>query len=318
MNELDRLKTEAEARHRIGEPHRATRYSDAVTRYLGAANYRDLNLMAADIPARQTVVSPRPAEPETRQTKGIVLVGVDDSPASYIAVDHAAIEAEIRGCDLRLMHIQHAIVRSDVRDRGARLLERMTERVKGCSPTLAVTSRLATGPATATLLSESCEADLVVVGHRHSAAGTAFGRTVGEHVASHHKGPVLVVRVPGWPPGPDFATRPIVVGVDDSAATGVAIDFAIAEARLRQCDVIMLDTTGAHRHPGERLERSEDIVIHHRVIGADPVSELLSASGHAAALVVGRHGRGGLADTPLGSVTRTMIQRADCPVFVLG
>jgi hypothetical protein len=34
---------------------------------------------------------------------------------------------------------------------------------------------------------------------------------------------VLVVRVPGWPPGPDFATRPFVVGVDDSPAGTVAI-----------------------------------------------------------------------------------------------
>jgi nucleotide-binding universal stress UspA family protein len=319
MNELDRLRTEAEARRRTGEPHRATRYSDVVTRYLGVVTYRDLNVMPADVSARQVAITPEPAKPRTPQTKGIVLVGVDDSPASYIAVDHAAIEAEIRGCDLKLLHIQHTLGnRHDARDRGARLLERMAERVHGCSPALAVTSRLAIGSATATLLSESRQADLVVVGHRHGAAGTAFGRTVGERVASRHEGPVLVVRVPGWPPGPEFATRPIVVGLDDSTAGTVAVDFALAEARLRECDVIILDVAGSRKPPGERLERSGDIVIHHRVLDADPVSALLAASGHAAALVVGRHGHGGLAGTPLGSVTRTMIQRADCPVFVLG
>jgi nucleotide-binding universal stress UspA family protein len=319
MNELDRLRTEANARHQASEPHRATRFSEAVNRYLGAVAYRDLNLMPADIPARQMAVTPGPAELRTHHTRGTVLVGVDDSPASYIAVDHAAIEAEIRGCDLKLLHIQHTVVnRYDARDRGARLLERMAERIHGCSPTVAVTSQLAVGSPTATLLSESRQADLVVVGHRHSAVGTAVGRTVGERVASRHEGPVLIVRVPGWPSGPDFATLPIVVGVDDSPASTAAIEFALAEARLRECDVIMLDAAGGPRQPGEWLERTGDIVIHHRVVDADPVSALLAASGHAAALVVCRHGHSGLAGTPLGSVTRAMIQRADCPVFVLG
>jgi nucleotide-binding universal stress UspA family protein len=321
MNELDRLKTDAAARRRIGEPRRARGYSDAVNRYLGAANYRDLNLslMPPGVPARQAAAAPRSAEPRTRRTRGVVLVGVDDTPASYIAVDHAAIEAEIRGCDMHLLHVQHPQVnRSDARDRGAQLLERMTERIHGCSPAVAVTARLATGSATATLLSESRNADLVVVGHRHGPVGTAFGRTVGEYIAAHHEGPVLVVRVPGWPPGPDFATRPIAVAVDDSPAAKAAIDFALAEARLRECDVIMLDARYARRHSGGRMERSGDIVIHHRVAGSDPVTAFLAASGHAAALVVGRRGGGGLAGRPLGSISHTMIQRADCPVFVLG
>jgi nucleotide-binding universal stress UspA family protein len=55
-----------------------------------------------------------------------VVVGVDDTPSSHIAVDHAAIEAELRGWDLRIVHVQHP------GDMGAHLLERLPDRVRGC------------------------------------------------------------------------------------------------------------------------------------------------------------------------------------------
>ena len=71
MNELDKLRTETEARQPTGEPRPVTRYSDAVNRYLGVVNYCDLNVMPADIPAWQGIVTPKPAEARTRQRRAI-------------------------------------------------------------------------------------------------------------------------------------------------------------------------------------------------------------------------------------------------------
>jgi len=248
-----------------------------------------------------------------------VLVGVDETPTSYTAVDHAAIEAELHGWDLRLVHVQHAAAgRYPSRDVGARLIERMIDRVHAYSPTVAVNSRVVVGAASTLLLSDAHDASLVVVGHRHNAAGTAFGLSVGDRVAARHLGPVLVVRVPGWPPGPDFGARPIVVGVDGTAAAAEVIEFAVAEARVRGCDVVTLHAGGTEDAVAYPLEHSHGVTVHRRAVAGDPVEALIKASGQAAAVVVGRRRPGGLAGALLGSVSRSMVQRAHCPVFLVG
>jgi nucleotide-binding universal stress UspA family protein len=241
-----------------------------------------------------------------------VLVGVDDSPISYTAVDHAAIEAELRGWDLRMLHVRGA--RQSAQDAGAGLLERLTERVRACAPSVAVTSRILTGSAASRLLVEGRHAGLVVVGHRHGTASSVFGASVGERVAVDHDGVVMVVRVPGWPPGPGFAARPIVVGVDgdDSAAVG----FGHGEAKLRGSELVLLH---AGRTP--RVERVDDlggVRMRRRFVAGEPADALIDASTRAAALVVGRHGPGGPPAGLLGSVSRAVVQHAHCPVFLVG
>jgi len=308
MSDLDRQRVEHDARRNAGDMRHATRYSEAVSRYLGAVGYRE----AGRPPA---TAEPHLAVGATEQSTGVVVVGVDETPASYTAVDHAAIEAELRGWELRLLHVQHAGgVRAPAGDAGARLLERMTDRVHAYSPTVAVTNRISVGAASTVLLSDAHDANLVVVGHRHGPAGTAFGLSVADRVAAHHTGPVLVVRVPGWPPGPDFGARPIVVGVDGSSTSKQAVDFAIAEARVRGCDVIMLHAAGQE----DVLEDHLGVIVHRRAVVGSPVTALISASGTAAAVVVGRRGGSGLAGAVLGSVSRAMVQQAYCPVFLVG
>ncbi|MFI7542509.1 universal stress protein [Actinoplanes sp. NPDC049599] len=308
MSDLDRQATQREAQRSAGDLRRATTYSEAVNRYLSMDTYRQ---------TRVTVPAPAPARPERTKT-GLVLVGVDDSLAGYVAVDHAAIEAELRGWDLRLVHVQHGAVRHPARDLGAQLLERMTDRVHGCSPTVAVTSRLVVGAPAAALLTEAVSAGLVVVGHEHGLASAALGMAVGDRVAIHHPGTVLVVRVPGWPPGAQYGTRPIVVGVDASPTSPRTIGFALAEAQLRGCELIMLHAAGDGPVPADRAEHRDGVVVHHRVVTGDPIPALLAASGKAAAVIVGRHGRRPVTDALLGSVSRALLQRADCPVFLVG
>lgn len=196
-----RHRSQLEASHAAATRTGSTRYGEAVNRYLGAAGYR--------------LTEPVRGGPATQGTAGVIAVGVDDTPTSYTATDHAAIEAGLRGWDLRIVHVQPSGGRrSAARDEGARLLEQLMDRVHAYSPAVPVTCRLEAGPAASGLLTAAATANLVVVGHRHSSAGAAFGLSVGDRVAAGHTGPVLIVRVPGWPPGPEFGSRPIVVGAE--------------------------------------------------------------------------------------------------------
>ena len=303
MSDLDRLRTERDSRRAHAARTDATRYSGAINRYLGVLGYR---------PDEPGAPAPGRVPPGVVAKTGLVLVGVDDSPISYTAVDHAAIEAELRGWDLHMLHVQGA--RQPAQDTGARLLERLTERVRACAPSIAVTSRLIIGSATSRLLVEGRHAGLVVVGHRHGAASSAFGVSVGERVAVDHRGVVMVVRIPGWPPGPGFAARPIVVGVDgdDSPAVG----FGHGEAKLRGSELVLLH---AGRTP--RVERVDDlggVRMRRRFVAGEPADALIDASTRAAALVVGRRGPGGMPAGLLGSVSRAVVQHAHCPVFLVG
>ncbi|GIF01757.1 universal stress protein [Paractinoplanes rishiriensis] len=290
-------------RYRALVDSRPTRFGEAVNRYLGAVGHRPEQPVA--MPARAGEVI------------GVVLVGADESPASYSAVDHAAIEAELRGWDLRILHVQRSGGRQQTtRETGARLLERLAARVHACSPSVAVTRRLAVGSPAHLLLAEGRNATLVVVGHRHGGAGTAFGLSVGDRVAAQHPGPVLVVRVPGWPPGPGFGERPIVLAAERADLNTPSAVFALAEARVRRCDLVVL-----RAHPDGaavgRTDTVEGVRVHYRTVPADPVTALIDVSNRAAAIVLGRRGAAGSPVALLGSVSRAALQRAYCPVFLV-
>jgi nucleotide-binding universal stress UspA family protein len=246
-----------------------------------------------------------------------VVAAVDDSPASFIAADHAAIEAELHGWQLHLVHVRQTAAPRSEPDPDAALLEQLTDRVHARSRTVPVTSSVRVGVAVATLLAEAKNADLVVVGSRHGTAGAVLGRTVGGPVAAHHPGPVMVVRVPGWPPGPEFPRQPIVVGDDQSPVAAQAVRFARAEARVRGCDLIVLEVAADRvQAPEDRTETVDGVTEHHRRITGDAQAALAAASRRAAAIVVGRGGYG-FSGAALGPVARSLIQRAHCPVFVV-
>jgi nucleotide-binding universal stress UspA family protein len=101
----------------------ASRYG-VVNRYLGGTGYR-----------------PGDSRPPEPATTGLVALGADDTPAGYIAVDHAAIEAEVRGWDLRIVHVLRSSGRRPGHESGSRLPERLTDRVHAYSPSVVVTSR---------------------------------------------------------------------------------------------------------------------------------------------------------------------------------
>ncbi|MGD1218625.1 MULTISPECIES: universal stress protein [Streptomyces] len=136
--------------------------------------------------------------------------------------------------------------------------------------------------------------------------------------------------------------RPLVVGVDGSEATLWAVDWAADEAARRKVPLRLVHASlwerfegaapaGLAEKPAEQV-MAENIVeaaaqrAHRRQAGVptstdvlpeEPASALVRESRNATAVVLGTHGRGGLAELLLGSVSLSVAERASCPVIVL-
>ncbi|HEX9087783.1 MAG TPA: universal stress protein [Arthrobacter sp.] len=139
--------------------------------------------------------------------------------------------------------------------------------------------------------------------------------------------------------GPSNGAFRIVVGVDGSASSQAAMDWAVEEARLRNGHVVALsawhypyvsDALGqvweyegfeedARSILEEELERVGDrgVGITGSLIQGTPASALVDASQQADLVVVGSHGRGGFTGMLLGSVSTQTVHHARCPVLVV-
>lgn len=333
MNERDTYAAGREARREVAQGSSAsTRHEEALLRYLGGIEYAEQQVHKRADTVR--AAPPAAAEPDATGRSGpvdlheqIVVAAADDSPGSFVALDHAAIEADLRGWPLRVTHVQHPAgahgAVKHARDRGAALLEEMSDRVRTRAPTTPVTSELLAGATARTLVARTATAGLTVLGSRGRGQLTGLlGGSVSTYVAAHAQGPVLIVRTPSWPPSPEWPLLPVLAGVDDSPAGMAALRFAADEARLRGVPLVVMhlraaDGTGKLEEAG--LERAADLrglSVRRRSPVGDPRVELVEASRHAAAMVVS-HGRGGLAGMRLGPVSSAAIRHAHCPVFVI-
>ncbi|MET7451966.1 universal stress protein [Streptomyces sp. NPDC005574] len=135
---------------------------------------------------------------------------------------------------------------------------------------------------------------------------------------------------------------PIVAGVDGSAASLRAVDWAADEAALRGVPLRLVYAYLWERYEGssptqflgkpsrkvlaadvvggaaERAgRRRAEVKITTEVLSEEPEYALVREGRGAAALVLGARGRGGLAEMLLGSVSLTVAAQADCPVIVL-
>jgi nucleotide-binding universal stress UspA family protein len=281
-----------------------------------------------------------------------IVVGVDGSSHAERALRWAVKEAELRGAELEVVHgyVVHPHAGVLVHDRRVPaqatldgILERnqsLLGRVKWTAalvPLLWSPSDVLAVPAGRT--------DLVVVGSRGLGGfGELLLGSTSYRTAAHASTPVAVV-----PAGADEqldGRRRIVVGVDDSAQAGRALRWALAEAEERG---VALTAVHAYDPPGhwkleetvsdddlrryrERLreeavaavdralaavEIPPDVEVErHAVVGA-PAAVLLDIAGDDRLLVVGSHGRGGMARAVLGSVSHQCLHHAVGPVVVV-
>jgi nucleotide-binding universal stress UspA family protein len=140
---------------------------------------------------------------------------------------------------------------------------------------------------------------------------------------------------------PAAAIGQVVVGVDQSPECDDAIGFAFEQAQARAVELTALHawwmepsvmSAGMVESWGDAIEedrlvvdealapwrsRYPDVKVH-RVVARTPVEHALRAAASGAELlVVGSRGRGGFASLLLGSVSRSVLQHATCPVAVV-
>lgn len=123
-----------------------------------------------------------------------------------------------------------------------------------------------------------------------------------------------------------------MLGADGSGASRLAVEFAFAEAALR--DVPLLAVCALADTPsilgGGRLLEADfeqtlvkceanypEVVVRRQVVQGAPRSALLDAASGAQLLVVGARGRGGLRGMVLGSVSLAVLHHAPCPAAVV-
>ncbi|MFD6566061.1 universal stress protein [Micromonospora profundi] len=281
-----------------------------------------------------------------------VVAGVDGSPSSLVAAEHAARAALLRSRPLLLVHgYLHPLgygVPLNPYDLGVpapsaeaqKMLERTAADLADRWPGLSVEVRQVAGGPGATMVEESRRADLVVVGSRGLGGfvGLLLG-SVGAQVAAHAHCPVLVVRPDEQPIDMD---APVLVGIDGSEASRLAAGYGAAEATLRKVPLVLVHVgpPGEDRATPEEVEESQaayqaeavrlladasaavraeypDLVVReHPVRAAGAAQGLIEASGTASLLVVGTRGRHGFTGLLLGSVSQAVIQHAHCPVLV--
>jgi nucleotide-binding universal stress UspA family protein len=279
-----------------------------------------------------------------------IVVGVDGSTESDAALRWAAHEAQRHGARLTVLHahdpIQHAFDTplEEVYERGLVriakvIVDSAVAEVRSLEPAVRVHGETSSGAAAAALIRASGAGARVVVGSRGRGGftGLLLG-SVSQHVATHAAGPVVVVRAePGRPDGP------VVVGVDESDASGHVLDVAFEEAALRDARIVVLHaylpdvrTWGLDLPPevedeGVRrtleADRLSEIVrpwrrafptVDVEVTAAEgqAAARLVAASAPAQLIVVGSRGRGGFTGLLLGSVGLQLLHHSACPVLI--
>ena len=206
-------------------------------------------------------------------------------------------------------------------------------------PGVALRTELLDGPASLVLQERSARAALIVLGSRgHGGfAGLLVGSTT-VAVTAHAHCPVVVVR------GSPEASKPVVVGLDGSEQSLLALDFAFGRAAKRGvalCAVRAWDSGPGRpgqlsRSPGPdaaRIEEGGRAAVEELLAGArsrypgvhatldmvagNPSAALIEASRDAQLAVVGSRGRGGFRGLLLGSVSQQLLHHARCPVAVV-
>ena len=139
------------------------------------------------------------------------------------------------------------------------------------------------------------------------------------------------------------AAQQIVVGIDGSDSSMVALRWAADEAQLRQATLAVVhawtdSSVGAGTHASafsvdldqaqqdaqstlddllDTAALSPDVRIERHVLMGPAATVLLDVAVAADLLVVGSRGRGGVAGLLLGSVSHACMKDATCPVVVI-
>ncbi|MFF9819774.1 universal stress protein [Streptomyces sp. NPDC014006] len=277
-----------------------------------------------------------------------LVVGVDGSDASLLAVDWAVDEAARQGLALRLVHASrweryeratpsNSLSRPSERVFVENLVASAAERAARRNPQVKVTTDVVPDDAADALLHEGNNAFALVTGARGRGelTGLLLG-SVGLAVAARAHCPVIVVR--GDKAGLAGSHERILLGAGEPVTGAEAVRFAFREAEARGCalDVVRAWRCPAHESADEPARRHEQrasalldellrdtvadqpVVRVRRVTVEGPAHSVLVRRSAAADLViVGARRRQGRLGLQLGRVSHTLLHHADCPVAVV-
>ncbi len=293
-----------------------------------------------------TSAHPRAASVEETDAARAVVVGVDGSERNHAAVDYAIEEAAVDGRPLTLLAVlddytipipHHSVVPED--ERQWRVLNRIADEVRRENPDVTVRRRVEFGGTVSTLVEQSADEELLVVGKRGLGA---FARLMvgSTSVGVAGRAPVPVVIVPdGWRQSV-HNREPVAVGLDPRDRNEATLRFAFTQAQRRGVGVTVvhaLDISpslvwdpvlgGPAYWEGRRLESVEksvepfrdefpDVPVEGHDVHGHPSGVLLDESVGAQLLVLGRHHEG-IAGFEIGSVARGVLHYAEVPVAVV-
>ncbi|MFD7815466.1 universal stress protein [Streptomyces sp. NPDC059785] len=292
-----------------------------------------------------------------------VVVGVDGSAESLAAVGWAAREAARRERVLRLLHVRNWHPRqTEGEGEGAagrhlawRVLRQAEQHVHDVRPDVRLDIEQVAGPATAALLKQAGQAELLALGSRGLGGLTSYlVGSVAAGVVARATRPVVLVRADqerhdGPPPVDDAGTRTpagprdVVLGMDIGEACDAVVEFAFEAARVRDARLNIVHAWRAPRlspGPGEIglldaaqcaeewrgflsallrpwREKYPGVRVLETVVEDRPSRAVVRAAAGAALLVVGHRLPERPAGPRTGRVTHAAIHHAGCPVAVV-
>ncbi|MFE2061206.1 universal stress protein [Streptomyces sp. NPDC059467] len=282
-----------------------------------------------------------------------ITAGVDGTEESLAALDWAAREAVRRGLPLRVVHAwryeEHEALGGDREGQRGWVSEGVAESVRavtGRHPDLSVSVDVVEGGPVEVLVDAAAGSELLALGSRgHGRVVGFLLGSVGQQVIAEAARPVVLVRA-GDRPTAEAAGREVVVGQqggpEDSAAV---LEFAFRTAAARRATVRvvrawtlppvfayspgsmkLLDEAGG-LEPYEKKalaeavrplrERFPDVPVAEHVEMGSAGQVLLSESGRAQLMVVGRRAHRTAVGAHIGSVAHGVLHHADCPVAVV-
>ncbi|MEV4489684.1 universal stress protein [Micromonospora coxensis] len=275
-----------------------------------------------------------------------ILVGYDGSTDATLALNWALDEARHSGRPVRLVYVFEWLTVAGwigpgvapgiwpdetARRQVEELVRKAAADAAAERPGVTVHGDVLDGPPALVLQERSADAGLLVLGSRgHGGFAGLLAGSTAVSVTAHAHCPVVVVRE-----GQTDAAGPVVVGVDGSESSQVALGFAVERAAQREVPLRVVRVVGGERRPSEHDGRTTDeeravveqalarwrqtfpdVAVEVDVRPGNPAATLVEASRDAQLVVVGSRGRGGLRGMLLGSVSQQLVQHAHCPVVV--
>ena len=283
---------------------------------------------------------------------GSIVVGTDGSAGSVAALTWALGEAGRRGCAVDAVLVWSdpygltgpptpvALAGSTAKHLRSVMDKSVAAAERECvGAPVTVRHHLRSGNPAEVLATAAKEATLLVVGSRGYGAfrGSLLG-SVSQRSAQRTTTPIVIVHG-AEEIGSAGAERPrrIVVGVDGSENSLIALRWAMAEAALWHAPLDVVGAWGSANYglgggaKEEQLRTQTEAILEDALADAGregaPISlavehgpaagVLVGASRGADLLVVGSRGRGALAGFVLGSVSQQCAAHASCPVGVV-